>query len=101
MLLDILIFLSDASQSLFILIICYIQLFHWLIILSNNLFGFGELNFFQLQNRKTKSSARKRNYCVSSGCPYAKLKIFVTVEKLLKWTPAFIDRIEKIVNSYK
>ena len=41
LLLDILIFHSDASQSLFCLMICCIQLFHLLITLSNNSFRFG------------------------------------------------------------
>ena len=41
LLLDILIFHSDVSQSLFCLILCCIQQFHWLIILSNNLFPCG------------------------------------------------------------
>ena len=49
LLLDILIFHSDASQSLFCLIICIHQ-FHWLIILSKN-YSTLEFDIFQLQNK--------------------------------------------------
>ena len=90
LLLDILIFHSDVSQSLFCLIICCIQQFHWLL---NNSLHFGVDFFFQLQNGK-KSSTRKRN-SVFSRSAGAKLKIFLSAKKILKWTPAFIVRKEK------
>ena len=45
------------------------------------------LNFLQHQNGKKVSSTRKRNYCAFSRCAFAKLKIFHSAEKFLKWTP--------------
>ena len=45
------------------------------------------LNFFLHQNAKKVSSTRKRNYCAFSRCAFAKLKIFHSAEKFLKWTP--------------
>ena len=93
LLLDILIFRSDASQSLFCLIIsCCIQQFHWLIILSNNLFHFRVI-IFATPKRKKKFSTRKRNVFSRSVC--AKLKMLLSAEKFLKWIPAFIFRKEK------
>ena len=80
---------------LFCLIICCIQHIHWLIILPNNLFCFGA-EFFRTE--KKISSARKGNYFAFSRCACAKLKVFLSAEKFLKWTPAFIVRKEKIVN---
>ena len=47
-----------------------------------------ELNFFQLQNRDKISSTWKRNFSVLSRCACANLKIFLSAEKFLKWTPA-------------
>ena len=85
LLLDILTFRSDVSVSLFCLILCCIQQFHWLIILSNNLFPCGvESN----PKRKKKSSSRKINYCVFSW-------------ELLFFRGKIIAQKEKIVNSYK
>ena len=76
LILGILIFHSDASQFLFCLIIFCIQQFHWLIILSNNLFRFRVDYFFN-----SFSSTSNRNYFVFSRCAFAKLKIFLSVEK--------------------
>ena len=53
LLLGILIFHSDASQSFFCLVICCIQQFQWLIILLNNLFHF-TVEFFPTPKRKKK-----------------------------------------------
>ena len=84
LLLEILIFHGDISQSLFCLIICWIQQFHWLITLSNNLLHFGVPIFFNFSlKRKKISSTRKKNYCVFSRCVWAKLKIFLSMEKFL------------------
>ena len=65
-----LIFHSDASQSLFCLTIFCIEQFHWLIILSKNLFHF-RVSFFQLKNGNKISNTKKRNYCVFSTCTCA------------------------------
>ena len=46
-------FHSHASQSLFCLIICCIQQFHYLIILSNNLFCF-RVDLFSIPKQKKK-----------------------------------------------
>ena len=51
-----------------------------------------ELNIFQLQNGKKVFCPRKRNYCVLSKCACAKLKIFLSEEKFLKWSLAFKKR---------
>ena len=84
LLLEILIFQGDVSQSLFCLIICWIQQFHWLITLSNNLLHFGVPIFFNFSlKRKKISSTRKKNYCVVSRGVWAKLKIFLSMEKFL------------------
>ena len=50
-----------------------------------------ELNFFPLKNEKKIPSTRKVNYCVLSRCTCAKLKIFLSSTKFLKWTPALKD----------
>ena len=91
---NILIFHSDASQSLFCLIICYIQQFHWRMILSNNSFRFG-VDFFSTPKRKKESITRKRNYCVFSTFACTKLDIFLSTKKFLKWTLAFIVQKKK------
>ena len=66
LLLDILIFHSDASQSLFCLIIsCCIQQFHWLIILSNNLFRFRVI-IFATPKRKKNSAQGKETFLVGA-----------------------------------
>ena len=81
-------FTAKFDSICFCFLIGCIQQFHWLIILSNNFFTL-ELNFFQLQNGKKISSTRKINYSILSRCACAKLKIFLSAEKLLKWIPAF------------
>ena len=78
LLLDILSFHSHVLQSLFSLIICWIQQFHWLIIISNNLFRFGVLNFFQLQNGKKNFQYKEKKLLFL-------VKIFLSSEKFLKW----------------
>ena len=45
----------------------------------------------QLQNGKKNSSTIKINYCVLSRCACAKLIIFLSAAKFLKWTPALKD----------
>ena len=47
-----------------------------------------ELHFFQLQKGKKVFITRKISYCVLSMCACAKLKIFLSAEKFLKWIPA-------------
>ena len=42
-------------------------------------------------NWKKKSSTRKINYCVLSICACAKLIIFLSVAKFLKWAPSLND----------
>ena len=49
----------------------------------------------QLQIGKKKSSTRKINYCVLSICACAKLIIFLSVAKFLKWTPSLNDTCNK------
>ena len=45
----------------------------------------------QLQIGKKISSTRKITYCVLSRCACAKLIIFLSEAKFLKWTPALKD----------
>ena len=94
------IFHSDASHTLFCLIICCIQQVHWPITLQNNLFRFG-IEFSSTPKRKKCSSTRKRNDCVFSRCACAKLTFSCPRKHLNKWTPAFIVRREKIANLYE
>ena len=51
-----------------------------------------KLNSFQLQNGKKASSTRKINYCAFSRCTCAKLKIFLSAEKFLKWSLWFVKK---------
>ena len=94
---DILIFHNDVSQSLFCLITRCIQQFHWLIILSNNLFHFGVGFFFNSKMGKKIQYKENKLLCFSR-CVCTKSKIFLSAERFLKWTPTFIVRKEKIVN---
>ena len=87
-------FHSHASQSLFCLIICCIQQFHYLIILSNNLFCF-RVDLFSIPKQKKKIQYKENKLSVFGWCTYTKLKIFLSPEKFLKWTSAFIVRKEK------
>ena len=68
---------------------CYYMLFCYFciyVIIIYNYFFPMELIFFQ--NEKKIFSTRKINYCVLSRCACAKLKIFLSSAKFLKWTPA-------------
>ena len=65
--------LSDVWQCLFCFLIGCIQQFYWLTIVLNNFFRF-EVELFSTPKKKKKSSTRKRNYCVLSGCACAKLR---------------------------
>ena len=94
-------YFTAMFQPLFCLIICCTQQFHWLIILSDNLFFFGVEFSFQLQNEKKKIQYKGKRYCVFSRCACAKLKTFLSAEKFLKWTPAFNVQKEKIVNLHE
>ena len=91
LLLDILIFHSDVFTVFVLFLIGCIQQFYWLIILSNNFFRF-LVEFFRFLVESLKRTkifcTRKRNYCVVSRCACAKLKIFLSAKKFLKWTPA-------------
>ena len=100
LLLDILIFHSDASQSLFCLIICYIQQFHWLMILSNNSFRFG-VDFFSTPKRKKKSITRKRNYCVFSTFRLHKVRYFPGHENISEVNSGLYRSKRKIVSLYE
>ena len=64
---------SDVWQCLFCFLIGCIQQFYWLTIVLNNFFRF-EVELFSTPKKKKKSSTRKRNYCVLSGCACAKLR---------------------------
>ena len=103
LLLDILIFHSDVSQSLFCFKICCIQhafsnfagWWYYRIIYSTL-----ALNFFQLQNGK-KIPLQGKEIIVFSRCACAKSNLSLSAEKFPKWTLAFIARKEKIVNSWE
>ena len=84
LLLDILNLHSGVLQSFFCLIICCIQQFYWLIILSNNLFHIGVEFFFNSKTDKKISSTRKRNHCVFSRFACGNLKMFLFSGKMSK-----------------
>ena len=77
----------DFSQRCFTVFVLFNNLLHSAISLADNywiIYSEVELIFFYLQNGKSISSTRKRNYCVSSRCAGAKLNIFLSAEKFLK-----------------
>ena len=82
LLLDILNLHNHVSQSFFCLIICCIQQFHRLIILSNDLFHIGVEFFFNSKTEKKISSTRKRNHCVFNRFACGNLKIFLFSGKI-------------------
>ena len=63
LLLDILIFHSDVSQSLFCLIICCIQQFHWLL---NNSLHFGVDFFFNFKTEKNPVQGKEIVFLVGA-----------------------------------
>ena len=63
LLLDILIFHSDVSQSLFCLIICCIQQFHWLL---NNSLHFGVDFFFNFETEKNPVQGKEIVFLVGA-----------------------------------
>ena len=63
-----------------------IEQFHSLVDNAKNIFSHHGIGFFS-KNGNIVSSTRKRNYCVLSMCAFAKLKIVLSAEKFLKWTP--------------
>ena len=87
-------FHSHASQSLFCLIICCIQQFHYLIILSNNLFCF-RVDLFSIPKQKKKIQYKENKLLCFWLVHLHKVKNFPVPGKILKWTSAFIVRKEK------
>ena len=80
---NILIFHSDNSQSLFCLIICCIQQFHWLIILSDNLFHFGA-EFFSTPKWKENFQYKENKLLCFQQVHLRKVKILLSAEKLVQ-----------------
>ena len=54
-----------------------------------------ELILFSTPKGEKISITRKRNYCILSRCVCAKLKIFLSEKKFLKWTPTLLLKKEK------
>ena len=74
----------DFSQRCFTVFVLFLNRLHPAISLADN-----TIKYFSTPKRKKISSTRKRNYCVPPRCACAKLIIFLSAEKFLKWTPAF------------
>ena len=65
------------------LIICCIQQFHWLIILSNNLFRY-RVDFFSKSRTEEKFQYKENKLLWLSSVSLRKVKHFLTAEKFMK-----------------
>ena len=70
------------------MLFCYFCIY---VIIIYNYFFRNRVEFFPTRKWKKNSNTRKINYCVLSRCACAKLKIFLSSAKFLKWTPALWD----------